>query len=61
MQDLRATLLCARGARAWFRAQGLSWHRFRDEGLPVEELEATGDAQALKVAAAARARAARDG
>lgn len=46
--------LCARGARAWFAAHGLSWTDFVAHGIPSETLEATGDALALRVVAFAR-------
>ncbi|GAB4531983.1 MAG: hypothetical protein Tsb0020_48190 [Haliangiales bacterium] len=61
VRDLRAADLCHRGARDWFRAQGLSWHEFLARGLPVETLDATGCALARRVTAEARARAAREG
>ncbi len=52
---LREAGLCARGGREWAARYGLDWNTFRTQGLPVETLEATGDALALKVAAVARA------
>jgi hypothetical protein len=56
MQDVRAARQCSRGARAFFARHGLDWSRFLREGLPVEQVEATGDAMALKVCAVARER-----
>lgn len=38
---------CAGGARAFFIRHGLDWGEFRRNGLPAEQLEATGDALAL--------------
>lgn len=52
---LRSAGLCARGGREWAARYGLDWHAFRAQGIPAAELEATGDALALKVAAIARA------
>lgn len=46
--------LCTRGARAWFDTNGLDFREFLDNGLPVEKLEALGDALADRVCAAAR-------
>ncbi len=46
--------LCARGARAWFAAHGLSWSDFVAYGIAAETLIATGDALALRVVAFAR-------
>ena len=53
--------LCVRGARAWFEQYGLDFRSFLEEGLPVEVLEATQDAFAMRVCAAARAEHARMG
>jgi len=36
---------------------GFDWHRFLAVGVPIEQIEATGDAMALKVAAEARRQA----
>lgn len=56
MRDVRAAQQCSRGARAFFKRHDLDWQRFLDEGLPIEDIEATGDAMALKVAEIARGR-----
>lgn len=56
MDDVRAAGLCAPGARAWLRAQGVDWLVFLRDGLSPARLEATGDAQALLAVAAARRR-----
>ncbi len=45
---------CRAGARAFIERHGLDWAEFRREGLPVEQVEATRDAMALKVAEVAR-------
>ncbi len=54
MRHIRSAKLCASGARDWFKQYGFSWSDFLENGKPVEELEATGDALALKVTAIAR-------
>ena len=56
MAHVRAARQCSRGARAFFARHGLDWQRFLREGLPVEQIEATGDAMALKVCEVARGR-----
>lgn len=56
MEHVRAARMCSRGARAFFLRHGLDWERFLQEGLPVEQIEATGDAMALQVAEVARGR-----
>ncbi|RPU00727.1 hypothetical protein [Pseudomonas aeruginosa] len=48
---------CVSGARAWFNAHGLDWHRFIAEGVPASVLEATGDELALRLVSHARAEA----
>ena len=58
IRHIRAADLCARGARAWFEKYGLSWSDLLEGGLPVEVIEATGDALAYRVAAIAREEAA---
>lgn len=54
VEHLQQVGLCVRGARQWFRLHDLDFALFLREGLPIEVIEATGDALALKVAAAAR-------
>lgn len=54
IRHIRHVGLCARGARMWFAQKGLDYAVFLKEGYPASVLEATGDALALKVAAAAR-------
>lgn len=56
MEHVRAARMCSRGARAFFERHGLDWQRFLTEGLPAEQIEATGDAMALKVVEVARGR-----
>ena len=61
MQHVRAAampgvgVLCASGVRAWFALHGLDYRAFLHDGLPLETLEATGDAFALRACAVARA------
>lgn len=59
MRHVRAARLCAGGARAFFQRYGLDWGRFLREGIPAEQLEATGDALAARVVAMAREEAGR--
>lgn len=59
MKHLRAANFCNREPRLFFKQQGWSWQQFLDEGLPVEQVEASGDPMALRVAAIARQDAAR--
>lgn len=48
--DLHAIGYCNRGARAWAMRYGLDWAQFVINGLPVEVIEATGDAMGLRLA-----------
>lgn len=56
LEHMRSLRYCSRGARDFFERNELDWATFIREGLPVEEIEATGDAMALKVAEVARGR-----
>lgn len=56
MEHVRAARMCSRGARAFFIRHNLDWDEFLRGGLPVELIEATGDAMALQVAEVARGR-----
>ena len=56
IQDAVDIGFCAKGVRKWFTASGLDFRDFVRHGIPVEQLEATGDARALAVAAQARKR-----
>ena len=40
---------CANGARRWAARIGLDWAAFVRDGIESEQLEATGDAMALKL------------
>jgi hypothetical protein len=53
MQDIHG-LVCVSGARAFGRRHGLDWRKFVREGLPEEDLLATGDAMAIKAVEYAR-------
>lgn len=54
LRHIRAAKICASGMKEWFDHNGIDWRRLKT-GLPVEELEATGDKLALDVAKIARA------
>lgn len=54
IHHIRAANLCMGGARAWFAKHNLSWSDFLENGLPVEQVEALGDAMGHRVAEAAR-------
>lgn len=56
MEHVRAARMCSRGARAFFLRHNLDWEAFLREGLPAEQIEATGDAMAIRVAEVARGR-----
>lgn len=59
LRHMRKAHMCTRGTRAWFRRQWPDcwverWYAFRHGGIPVEWLEQTGDAMAIKLAQVAR-------
>ncbi len=56
MRDARAAKCCASGTLRFLRRHGLDYRRFFREGLPACEIEATGDAMALRVTEVARGR-----
>lgn len=56
MEHVRAARLCSAGARVWLAHHGIDLALFLREGIDAEQLERTGDAFALHVAAIARAR-----
>lgn len=55
MRHVRAAKMCARGARGWFARHGLDYGRFLREGLPADQLLATGCALAKRVVEVANA------
>lgn len=55
LAHLRQLRFCMSGVRAWCERMGFSFDTLRTEGLDAGELEATGDAFALKAAEVARA------
>jgi hypothetical protein len=60
MRHVYAAKGCAKGARIFLKGRGLDVRAFfLGGGLPVEDIEATGDAMALAVAKIAREEAAR--
>lgn len=56
MRDLRKLKYCSRGARVFFVKHGLSWRDFLKNGIPAKDLDATGDAMAIKLAGMAHGR-----
>lgn len=54
MKHVRSIELCSRGTRAWFAKYDLDYNTFLEQGLPVEVIEATGDAIGKRVAQVAR-------
>lgn len=56
VEHVRAARLCTSGMRVWLAHHGIDLGAFLRDGVPVEQLEATGDAFALHVSAIARAR-----
>lgn len=61
VEHLRKARMCSRGARAWAQRYGIDYVKFLHDGVPASELEATGDALGMKLAAVAREEAARKG
>lgn len=47
MPDLRAALMCSRGARYFFERHNLDWQDFLKNGILASQLLATGDHMAL--------------
>lgn len=54
VKHVRAAKFCARGARIWFDRHGLDYNEFVFKGLPIEQIENTGDELGRLVAAIAR-------
>lgn len=46
--------MCSGGSREFFKRHNLDWNKFLQEGIRASELEATGDAMAIRVAQEAR-------
>lgn len=61
VKHVRAAMFCTRGMRDWLVLHGFDVTDFVKNGMPVEQMEATGDAMALRVAAVARKEAEEDG
>lgn len=59
IEHMRAAGYCSSGAREFARRHGLDWLGFVRDGIPVEQLLATGDAMAEQVARIANEEAAR--
>lgn len=56
IRDVRKAKMCTRGSRDFFKRHNLDWVSFLKNGIDAVELEATGDAMALKVVEVARGR-----
>lgn len=54
IEHCRRLRYCSRGMRKFFDRHGMDWERFRKEGMPADEIEATGDAMAIAAARLAR-------
>lgn len=54
IRHVRAAKMCGPGARVWFARHGLDYGRFLREGLPADQLLATGCALAKRVVEVAR-------
>lgn len=54
LEHARRLGYCARGMRDFAERAGLDWQAFRERGLPVGVLEATGDGMAIAAARLAR-------
>ena len=50
IRDMKQAGFCMKGCRRFFTRRGYDWYRIRKEGISTEELRATGDANAIKVA-----------
>lgn len=55
LSHLRRLGYCMHGVRGWCVRHGFDYNTLRTEGLPAEELEATGDHFAAEAARLARA------
>ena len=49
MEHVRKAQMCSRGARSFFARYNLDWNRFLEEGVPAEDILATGDAMGAQV------------
>lgn len=60
LQDTVALKYCRRGTQIFMQRNGLDWHRFRTEGIPVEEVEHMDDEMIQAAIGQARKRQAGD-
>lgn len=58
-RHVQAAKICARGSRPWFAQYGFDYMDYLKNGIPVADLEATGDHFALLVCGIAREEAAK--
>lgn len=49
MTDVRASGLCARGAKTWFQSHGLDFRKFLREGMPLDEVAKLDDGLSNRV------------
>lgn len=56
IQDTAALGYCRRGTREFFERHNLDWHRFRKEGLPVDDFEGIDDEMVVAAIRQARLR-----
>jgi hypothetical protein len=56
MRDVRASKMCAKGARTFFSRHSLDWRAFLDVGIDSAVLENTKDEMAIRVVREAHAR-----
>lgn len=61
MRHMREVRYCAKGVRKFFSDRGLDFRVFLRDGIPAEQLEATGDSMAQKVVDHARQEALSNG
>lgn len=49
IQDIRDAGLCSRGARGWAKQNNYDFRDFLQNGMPIERMEAFGDAFCMQV------------
>ncbi len=54
VRHMRALGFCLKGCRRFYADHGLDWQGCLTDGTPVEHVEATGDAMALRAVELAR-------
>ena len=56
IKDFKQHQICSKGLRDFFKEHNVHWSTFLDEGISCDDLAATGDARAVKIAEAVRGR-----